>query len=95
MSGIDLKWITFDTRQWTDVFQHFSAETTKMEPALRSTQVLKQEAEDKGLMGKGVAKYVTRQKTLERGEREAWRDIQKMQAQADIELAKIRAEAEV
>ena len=51
-----------------------------MEPALRSTQVLKQEAEDKGLMGKGVAKYVTRQKTLERGEREAWRDIQKMQA---------------
>ena len=65
-----------------------------MEPALRSTQVLKQEAEDIGLQGKDIAEYVTRQQTLDREERAAWREAQKMQAQADIELAKIRAEAD-
>ena len=65
-----------------------------MEPTLRSTQVLKQEAEDIGLQGKDIAEYVTRQQTLDREERAAWREAQKMQAQADIELAKIRAEAD-
>ena len=65
-----------------------------MEPTLRSTQVLKQEAEDIGLQGKDIAEYVTRQQTLDREERPAWREAQKMQAHADIELAKIRAEAE-
>ena len=74
--------------------QHCSAEVTKMEPTLRSTQVLKQEAEDIGLQGKDIAEYVTRQQTLDREERAAWREAQKMQAQADIELAKIRAEAD-
>ena len=65
-----------------------------MEPTLRSTQVLKQDAEDIGLQGKDIAEYVTRQQTLDREEKAAWREAQKMQAQADIELAKIRAEAD-
>ena len=65
-----------------------------MEPTLRLTQVLKQEAEDIGLQGKDIAECVTRQQTLDREERAAWREAQKMQAQADIELAKIRAEAD-
>ena len=42
---------------------------TKMETVLRSTQVLKQEAEDIGLTGKDDTEYVTRQQTLEREER--------------------------
>ena len=60
----------------------------------KTTQVLKQEAEDIGLQGKDIAEYVTRQQTLDREEKAAWREAQKMQAQADIELAKIRAEAD-
>ena len=52
-------------------------------PTLRSAQVLKQEAEDIDLTGKDVAEYVTRQQALEREERAAWIDTQKMQAQAD------------
>ena len=71
-----------------------------MEPTLKSTQVLKEEAEDIGLMGKEVAEYVREQQTLDREERAAWRDSQirqaedkKMQAQAEVELAKVRAEA--
>ena len=55
----------------------------KMEPTLRSTQVLKQEAEDIGLQGKDIAEYVTRQQTSNREERAAWRDAQKMKAQAE------------
>ena len=58
-----------------------------MEPVSRSTQVLKQEAEDIGLQMKDIAEYVTRQQTV-------WTDAQKMQKQADVELAKVRAEAE-
>ena len=72
-----------------------------MEPTLRSTQVLKQEAEDICLQGKDIVEYVTRQQTLDREERAAWRDTQKrqaedkkMQAQAEVEVAKVRAEAE-
>ena len=48
-----------------------------MEPILRSTQVLKEEAEDKGLQWKDIAKYVTRQQTLDGEERAAWREGQK------------------
>ena len=47
--------------QWIEVFLHCSAEVTKMEPTLRSAQVLKQEAEDIGLQGKGIAEYVREQ----------------------------------
>ena len=72
-----------------------------MEPTLRSTQVLQEEAEDIGLTGKEVAEYVREQQTLDREERSAWRDTQKrqtedkrMQAQAEVELEKVRAEAE-
>ena len=57
-----------------EVFQHLPTVMTKMEPALRSAQVLKQEAEDIGLTGKDVAEYVMRQQTLDREERVAWRD---------------------
>ena len=70
------------------------------------------EAEDIGLTGKEVAKYVREQLTLDREEREAWIDTQKRQVeiimaelqeedkkradkiQADIQAAKIQAEAE-
>ena len=72
-----------------------------MEPTLRTTQVLKQEAEDTGLTGKEVAEYVTEQQILDREERAAWRDSKKtqaedkkMQAQAAVGLAKFRAEAD-
>ena len=65
-----------------------------MEPTLRSAQVLKQEAEDIGFEGKDILEYVREQQKLDREERAAWREAQKMQAQADVELAKIRAEAE-
>ena len=65
-----------------------------MEPILRSAQVLKQEAEDIGFEGKDILEYVKEQQKLDREERAAWREAQNMQAQADIELAKIRAEAD-
>ena len=65
-----------------------------MEPVLRSAQVLKQEAEEIGFEGKDILEYVKEQQKLDREERAAWREAQKMQAQADVELAKIRAEAE-
>ena len=65
-----------------------------MEPTLRSAQVLKQEAEDIGFEGKDILEYVKEQQKLDREERAAWREAQKMQVQADVELAKIRAEAE-
>ena len=65
-----------------------------MEPTLRSVQVLKQEAEEIGFEGKDILEYVKEQQKLDREERAAWREAQKMQAQADVELAKIRAEAE-
>ena len=65
-----------------------------MEPTLRSAQVLKQEAEEIGFEGKDILEYVKEQQKLDREERAAWREAQKMQAQEDLELAKIRAEAE-
>ena len=68
-----------------------------MEPTLRSTQVLKQEAEDIGLPGKDIAEYVTRQQTLDREERAAWRVAQKFHAEEkktadEIRMAEIQAE---
>ena len=65
-----------------------------MEPTLRSAQVLKQEAEEIGFEGKDILEYVKEQQKLDREERAAWREAQKMQAQPDVELAKIQAEAE-
>ena len=70
-----------------------------MEPTLRLTQVLKQEAEDIGLQGKDIAEYVTRQQNLDREERAAWRVAQKFHAEEkkradEIRLAEIAAEAE-
>ena len=61
-----------------------------MEPVLRSTQVLRQEAEDIGLTGKDFAEYVTRQQTLDREEKAAWRDAQKREV--DIRMAELQAE---
>ena len=67
-------------------------ESTKMEPTFRSTQVLKEEAEDIGLQGKDIVEYLTRQQTLGREERMAWRDIQKRQA--EDKKMQVRAESE-
>ena len=53
-----------------------------MEPTLRSAQVLKQEAEDIGFEGKHILEYVKEQQKLDREERAAWREAQKMQADA-------------
>ena len=83
--------------QWIEVFQHCSAEVTKMEPTLRLTQVLKQEAEDIGLQGKDIAEYVTRQQALDRGERAAWRVAQEFHVEEkkradEIRMAEIQAE---
>ena len=71
-------------------FQHCSAELTKMEPTLRSTQVLKQEAKGIGLQRKDIAEYVTRQQTLDREERAAWREAQKRQV--EIRMVELHAE---
>ena len=70
-----------------------------MEPTLRSTQVLKQQAEDIGLQGKDIAQYVKEQQALDRRERADWRDAQNFyfeeKKRADeIPLAEIQAEAE-
>ena len=42
-----------------------------MEPLLRSTQVLNQEAEELGYQGKEVAEYVKQEQALDREERAA------------------------
>ena len=67
-----------------------SEESTKMEPTLRSTQVLKQEVENIGLTRKEVAKYVREQQTLDKEERAAWRDTQKRKVK--IQIAELQAE---
>ena len=54
-----------------------------MEPTLRSTQVLKQEAEDIGLTGKEVEEYMREQHTLDREERMALRDTQKRKLRSE------------
>ena len=61
-----------------------------MEPTLRTAQVLKQEAEEIGLQGKDIAKYVREQQALDREEREAWRESQKRQV--EIRMAELQAE---
>ena len=67
-----------------------SEESTKMEPTLRSTQVLKQEVENIGLTRKEVAKYVREQQTLDKEERASWRDTQKRKV--EIQIAELQAE---
>ena len=71
-----------------------------MEPTLRSTQVLEQEAEDICLQGKDIAEYVARQQNLDREERAAWRVAQKFHAEEkkradEIRLAQIEIEKEL
>ena len=61
-----------------------------MEPTLRSTQVLKQEAEEIGLQGKEIAEYVREQQALDREERVAWREAQKRQV--EIRMAELQVE---
>ena len=53
---------------------------------------LKQEAENIGLQGKDIAEYVTRQQTLDREERAAWRDTQKRQV--EIRMARVTSRRE-
>ena len=55
-------------------FEPFSAEITRMEPVLKSFQILKQEAEEIGYEGKEVLEYVKQHQALDREERAAWRD---------------------
>ena len=78
--------------QWTEIFQHFSEEITKMESLLRSAQFLKQEAEELQYQGKEVVENVKQETSLHREERAAWIDAQKVQA--EIWMAKIQAKAE-
>ena len=70
-----------------------------MEPTLRSTPILKQEAEDIGLQGKDIAQYVKEQQALDRKERTDWRDAQKFYVKEkkradETPLAEKQAEAE-
>ena len=69
-------------------FQHFSAEIRKMEPTLRSAQVLKQEAEEIGLEGKDIPDYVKRHQALDREQKAAWRNLLMAKIQADAEKEK-------
>ena len=75
-------------------FPACSAEVTKMEPTLRSTQVLKQEAEDIGLQGKDIAEYVTRQQNLDREERAQKFHAEEKKRADEIRMAEIAAETE-
>ena len=59
-----------------------------MEPALRSAQVLKQEAEDIGFEGKDILEYIKEQQKLDREERAAWRNIRMAELQAEAEEKK-------
>ena len=61
-----------------------------MEPTLRSTQVLKQEAAEIGLQEEDTAEYVREQQALDREERVAWREAQK--GQVEIRMAELHAE---
>ena len=54
-----------------------------MEPTLRSAQVLKQEPEDIGFVGKDILEYVKEQQKLDREERAAWRNIRIAELQAE------------
>ena len=61
-----------------------------MEPTLRSTQVLKQEAKDIASQGKDIAEYVREQQALDRHERADWREAQKRQV--EIRITELQAE---
>ena len=61
-----------------------------MEPILRSAQVLKQEAEEIGYEGKEVTEYVKQHQALDREERAAWRDAQKLYAEEKREHMRSR-----
>ena len=71
-----------------EVFQHLSAKSSKMEPVLRSAQVLKQEAEEIGLEGNNIPDYVKRHQALDREDRATWRNLQLAKIQADAEKEK-------
>ena len=88
------------------IFQHCSAEITRMELTLRSAQVLKQEAEDLGYEGKEIMEYVKEQQKFDREERAAWRNIRMTELQTEaeekrradeikVQMAKIEAEKEL
>ena len=62
----------------------------KMEPTLRSIQVLKQEAENIGLQGNDIAEYVTRQQALDREKTASWRFAQKFHAEEKKRADEIR-----
>ena len=67
-----------------------------MEPLLRPTQALKQEAEELGCQGKKIAKYVKQEQALDREERqlgEMHRNRNRKRAD-EIWLAEIQAESE-
>ena len=77
-----------------------------MEPTLRSTQVLKREAEDLGYEGKEIMEYVKEQQKLDREERAAWRNIRMTELQTEseekkradeikLQMAKIEADKEL
>ena len=60
-----------------------SEESTKMELTLRTTQVLKQEAEEIGLKGKDIPDCVKRHQALNREDRGAWKNLQLAKLQAE------------
>ena len=55
----------------------------KMDQTLRSSQVLKQEAEDLDFEGKEILDYVKEQQKLDREERAEWRKIRMAELQAE------------
>ena len=67
----------------TEVFQLFSAESTKMEPTLRSVQVLRQEAVQLGYEDKDIAVYVKQQQALDREDNAGWRNLWMAKLQAE------------
>ena len=69
--------------QCIEVFQHVSANIVRMEPTLRSAQVLKQETEDIGYEGQEVLDYVKEKQKLDREERAEWRNIWMAELQAE------------
>ena len=68
-------------QQWAEALQHFSAESMEMPPIVKSSQFLKQEAEEIGYEEKEVAKYLKQRQALDREEKAAWRDAQKLYAE--------------
>ena len=70
-----------------------------MEPILRSVQVLNQDAEEIVYEGKEVAEYVKRHQAVDRENRAAWTDAQRIHTEKEkkadvIQMAKIQTEAQ-